>query len=593
MSLRTRLTIFLLLFGSAVLANILALLYMARSVSASLDTIERIRQRQLLAVQMDAHLRDAEAALYRYQIIGEAGFKSQFAEQLDKFGGDLAKYHQLISESQEQDWAATLDNALEQAHKLGSELIALHDQQTGDLQTFVDSQAQLTDLLLIQAKPARSEDLAYQESITAMQDASRAMLSAVTGYIASPDETKRVRFTDAVVGFRQAAAEFAQLAQAEDEIEQLSEISVIFDQMQLLGSRLISQRDLQQSQYANFIAVIFNAGQETIVGQIEPHETEKFTTEQENLLQAVNRAILASILVVVLISASTIVFMFYLSRQVNRRVDALLQGAERVAVGNLRSPVNIAGTDEFGRLAGSFNKMMAELASREERLRALIGKMAQIQDEERRLIGLDLHDGLTQLVISANMHLNTLNSRIGSRLDPEATQELDVSRTLVKQSIDEARKVIAELRPTVVEDFGLKEGLRRYVADICESRKWSSEIIVEINDMEIHPSVQAALFRIVQEAMTNIRKHAGASRVRLVLHEQDKSLFLRVQDWGRGFDPGAFADDMSHLGLVSMQERAQMLGGSCQIHSKKGQGTTVEVIIPLTTLKEGNANAAK
>ena len=219
--------------------------------------------------------------------------------------------------------------------------------------------------------------------------------------------------------------------------------------------------------------------------------------------------------------------------------------------------------------------------------------MAQIQDEERRLIGLDLHDGLTQLIISANMHLNTLNALLGSRLDSEAMQELDVGRTLVRQSIDEARKVIAELRPTVIDDFGLKEGLRRYLADICDAQKWSCDIRIEIGDLEILPPVDTAIFRIVQEAMSNIRKHAQTSRVQVVLHVQQNNLCLQVQDWGRGFDPRAFVDDMSHLGLVSMQERAQMLGGSFQIESKKGQGTTVSVAIPLAALAERSGNVAR
>ena len=131
MSLRTRLIIFLLLFGIAVLTNILALLYLARSVSASLDSIERIRQRQLLTVQMDAHLRDAEAALYRYQIIGEAGFKIQFNEQLNNFALDLDRYHQLANEPQELSWYNTLKTANDQAKQTGNELITLRDQLPG------------------------------------------------------------------------------------------------------------------------------------------------------------------------------------------------------------------------------------------------------------------------------------------------------------------------------------------------------------------------------------------------------------------------------------------------------------------------------
>lgn len=593
MSLRTRLTIFVLLFGAVVATNLLALLYLARSVSASLETTERIRQRQLLAVQMVAHLRDAESALYRYQIIGEAGFKTQFEEQLGNFEADLEQFIWLAATPEEVGWYTLLQSSHRQALRTGSELIALRDQLDEDLQTYLESQSRLTELLLGRARAVRPDDTPYQSSVAAMQDASRAMLSAVSGYLAAPQETNRVRFTDAAVNFRRASGEYASLAQTAEAARLQTEILALFDQMQMLGSRLISQRDLQQSQYANFIAITHNAGQQIIVGKIEPHETANFAREQQNLLRAVNTAILVSVLITVLLSSFTIVLMVYLTRQINIRVNALLRGAERVAGGNLAHPVGIAGTDEFGRLAASFDHMMAELASREERLRSLISKMAQIQDEERRLIGLDLHDGLTQLIISANMHLNTLNALLGSRLDSEAKQELDVGRTLVRQSIDEARKVIAELRPTVIEDFGLKEGLRRYLADICDTHKWTCEILIDLEGLEVKPPIDAAIFRIVQEAISNIRKHAQTSRVKLVLKTQEHSLFLQVQDWGRGFDPRAFEDDLSHLGLVSMQERAQMLGGSFQIDSKIGEGTSITVTIPLAALAERSGNVAK
>ena len=114
-SLRTRLVIFVVLFGSAVLTNIFALVYLARSISSSLNSIERIRQRQLTAVQMNAHLRDAEAALYRYQINGEAGFKTQFTEQLANFSSDIDQYNHLASEPIEQQWVLTLHIANQQA----------------------------------------------------------------------------------------------------------------------------------------------------------------------------------------------------------------------------------------------------------------------------------------------------------------------------------------------------------------------------------------------------------------------------------------------------------------------------------------------
>lgn len=586
MSLRTRLVIFVLLFGSAVLTNIFALVYLARSISKSLTTIENIRQRQLIAVQMNAHLRDAEAALYRYQIDGEVGFKHQFIDQLNNFSDDLGQYRQLATDSNEQQWAATLDLAYQQTLNTGNGLIALRDRQAGHLEDFLIVQSQLTVLLFNDIKPNRPDDAAYQAIVTNMQDSSRAMLSAVTGYIASPEETKRVQFTDAIVAFQKGVNDFHGIAQSQNEKQWVEETITLFDQMQLRGSQLISERDLQQSLYANFISIIFNAGQQTIVGQIEPHETEKFTSEQQALLKAVTTASAASISAAAVISAIAILFMFYLSRQINTRATALLKGAERVTHGNLEQAVMIKGGDEFGQLATSFNKMMQELANREDRLRALIGRMAQIQDEERRLIGLDLHDGLTQLIISANMHLNTLNAQIGSQLSAQSLQALDVSRTLVKQSIDEARRVISELRPTLVDDLGLEQGLRQYVTELCEEQKWAAEIVTNTQGLEIEHPVEAAIFRIAQEALTNVRKHARTEKVRVELSVESESLLLCVQDWGRGFDATLIQEDEAeHLGLVSMQERAQMINGVCKIESQPGKGTSVEVRIPLKPLR--------
>jgi len=587
MSLRKRLVIFVLLFGSAVLTNIFALVYLARSISNSLDAIENIRQRQLVAVQMNAHLRDAEAALYRYQINGEVGFKSQFIEQLNNFSHDLEQYRQMANETNEQQWAATLDAAYQQALSTGNDLITLRDNQTSHLDEFLNAQLQLSTFLSNDVMPNRSDDPEYQAIVSNMQDSSRAMLSAVTGYLASPEESKRVQFTDAAVAFQQAMSSFRNIAQSADEKRWAGEILATFDQLKSLGTQLISGRDLQQSLYANFISIIFNAGQQTIVGKIEPHETEKFAQEQQALLSAVNTASVASILAAAIISGFAILFMFQLSRQINMRATALLDGAERVTHGNLEEPVTITGQDEFGQLATSFNTMMRELANREDRLRAMIGRMAHIQDEERRLIGLDLHDGLTQLIISANMHLNTLNSQIGSKLNAQTLQALDVSRTLIKQSIDEARRVISELRPTMVDDLGLEQGLRQYVTEVCEEQNWEAEIVTNTDGLKIASSVQASIFRIAQEALTNVRKHARTQRVRVELSVEDQSLLLRVQDWGQGFDALLIQkDEAEHLGLVSMQERAQMINGVCKIESELGKGTSVEVRIPLVSLAQ-------
>lgn len=593
MRIRTRLTILALLFISAVLMNILALVYLARSVSDSLNVIERVRERQLTASQMDAHLRDAEAALYRYQFEGEPGFADQFRSKMTFFAGDIELYRGLSDDSLSRDWAVLLNQSRLQAEATGEALIRHHDQQTADLQRFLDLQVSTTDLLLNTVKAGRPSDAAYNAAVTGVYEAARTMLTSVTSYVASPDETKRVQFTDAAVALGQNTAQFSGLALTPQESGWLTQINANTGELQKLGSQLISSRDLQQSQFANFIAIVFNAGQQTIEGKIQPHEAELLTQAQESVQNALRNAVIASLGVPLLITLAAGWLVYQLSRQMNASILALLRGAERVAGGDLRTPVNLSGRDELSSLAASFNNMMDGLLTREERLRAMIGRMAQIQDEERHLIGLDLHDGLTQLVISANMHLNALNALAGARLEPPAQQELDVSRTLVKQTIDEARKVIAELRPTAVEDFGLEDGLRRYATEFCESHHWDYEISADVGGLPIDPPVQTAIFRIAQEALSNVGKHAQTRRVRVELALLEQNLQLSVRDWGRGFELSGLDGDLSHLGLVSMQERAGMLGGVCEIHSQVGEGTLVTVKIPRAALADRRVNVEK
>ena len=593
MSIRKRLAILIALFSLAVLINILALVYLASSISSSLRVIENVRERQLITLQMNAHLRDAEAALYRYQIEGEEGFATQFATQMNNFAGDIVLYDTFATDSRSEAWATTLEQYRLQAVSTGNQLLALKDQQTVNLQTVLTAQGDLSNLLLGTVRPARPGDFVYQTIIDGMQEASREMLTAVTSYLASPQEANRIQFTEAAVGFREKFSLLKTLASTPDETEWNTQIDLLFQTLEGLGSQLISERDNQQSLFAQFFSLIFSAGQQTIVAQIQPYEVEQLAQAQQSVQRVVATTIAVTLVPPGLMTLLAGWIVYRLARQMNTSVNTLLRGATRVARGDFAEPVMLNGKDELSQLSLAFNHMMADLASREKHLRALIGTMAQIQDEERRLIGLDLHDGLTQIVISANMHLNSLNALIGAKMDLPATQELDLSRTLVRQAIDEARRVISELRPTMVEDYGLEEGLRRYVIEVCEAERWEYELAVQTNGLVISSAVGAAIFRIAQEALTNIRKYAQTSKVCVWLGVDDDHLRLTLQDWGQGFELPSTGDSSMHLGLVSMQERAEMFGGQFRIHSERNKGTTVEVKIPLAALAERSKHAAE
>ena len=228
-------------------------------------------------------------------------------------------------------------------------------------------------------------------------------------------------------------------------------------------------------------------------------------------------------------------------------------------------------------------RLYEAVADREMRLQRLVQKLAHIQEEERRLIGLDLHDGLTQLLISANMHFNTLEAYIDEFPEP-ARSEFALGHRRLQSAIVEARRVITELRPTVIETLGLIDGLRQYTANISQAEKWQLEYIVDVpENLHIPQDIETAIFRIAQEALANARKHAQTDHIRLKLYADEEALVMEVRDWGRGFDMSQMKDEKNRLGLVGMQERSALLNGQFEIHSAPDAGTVIRVRIPLIT----------
>jgi signal transduction histidine kinase len=230
-------------------------------------------------------------------------------------------------------------------------------------------------------------------------------------------------------------------------------------------------------------------------------------------------------------------------------------------------------------------RLYERLAVREARLRTLAEQLSHIQEEERRLIGLDLHDGLTQLLLSANMHLDTL-AALTNGLDAQAAGELRMGRARLREAIKEARWVVSELRPATLEDFGLVSGLRQYATELSELEDWQLEFVADLGRVKLNPAVETAIFRITQEALTNARKYARPERVRVSLHIDEGDLLLEVRDWGHGFQLNSLTEESHHLGLIGMRERATLLGGDLRVESQPGEGTRIVARIPLYAVEE-------
>lgn len=208
--------------------------------------------------------------------------------------------------------------------------------------------------------------------------------------------------------------------------------------------------------------------------------------------------------------------------------------------------------------------------------RMLLQRLEAAQEEERRRIAAGIHDDSIQLLSAADLRLQAARTLVES---DEAKAELsDVHETL-EAAVDGLRHLLFELRPPVLDKEGLAAALRQYL-----SAQGGPSFQVR-DGLATEPPVElrAVLFRIAQEAVTNIRKHAGATTVDVALAEEDGGVRMRVADDGVGFDPALLdgPPQPGHIGVPTMLERAQMAGGRCAIDSGPGRGTIVDCWVPL------------
>ena len=215
--------------------------------------------------------------------------------------------------------------------------------------------------------------------------------------------------------------------------------------------------------------------------------------------------------------------------------------------------------------------------ARERALAALVEQVVVAQEEERRRVAYDVHDGVAQLVVSAKQHVDTATDLW--KADPaRAAAESAIAAERLGQAIAETRRILAALRPMAVETAGLAGAARRSLDDVARDTGWSVSLVENLGDVRLPATVEAAAFRILQEALANVRKHAGTTRIDVVLAREADRFHLDVRDHGVGLLLGGAARG---LGLASMQERARLLGGSCVVEPAPGGGTRVHAQLPL------------
>lgn len=311
-----------------------------------------------------------------------------------------------------------------------------------------------------------------------------------------------------------------------------------------------------------------------------------------------------------------------LSRSIVSPVKSLIKATHRIGRGEFSRPVGVSSRDEIGALAKSFETMRERLAEfnsqlqrynvelerrvlnrtkelerGKKRLSLLLDEVIHAQEDERKRIARELHDETSQSIAAIGMSIDIASIALHEKkLTPEMLLEL---RQRVAQTLDYMNMLIQDLRPPVLDDLGLKSAIRwlmeRHLAEkgIKYSLSTSQEFdALGMGDGLIKEKAELTLFRVIQEAVINISKHADASNVEVSLSVSDSHLKVEVMDDGVGFDVQRVLDEGTGrrgYGLMGINERVGLLEGTLSIHSRPGKGTHITVNIPFNSLETHGA----
>ncbi|WP_322792739.1 HAMP domain-containing protein [Bellilinea sp.] len=304
------------------------------------------------------------------------------------------------------------------------------------------------------------------------------------------------------------------------------------------------------------------------------------TAAVQNALARVTFQAVVSTLIILLIG---FLVASLLTHILTRPIVELVQATRHVARGDYSLAVRPWAKDELGSLAQAFNQMTGDLkqmqelrAEREHLQQLLLERVIAAQEEERRRIARELHDSTSQSLTSLLVGLRTLEADC-STIDQRKLGEL---RQIAAQTLEEVHHLAMQLRPRALDDLGLSAALERLVFE------WQSRLHIPIDLMitpgaqRLPPPIETALYRIIQEALTNIARHASAQSASILVERRQNTVIAVIEDNGIGFDPLNHSNHQ-RIGILGMQERAKQLGGQLKIESSQGHGTSIFVEIPV------------
>ncbi len=287
---------------------------------------------------------------------------------------------------------------------------------------------------------------------------------------------------------------------------------------------------------------------------------------------------------IVFFGASGILISFLINNWVLHRalepLDRLQDAVDEVRAGhaNVRVELGDNSDERFDRLAETFNQMLDQLEHSAQQLKHVSGRIIQAQEEERQRLARELHDEAAQALTSLLVHLRLLER---AKTPEEAQARVKELRDLTAQALEEVRRVALDLRPTILDDLGLGPALEWRVDEFNKAPDVHATIEVRGLERRLPRNVELVFYRVGQESLSNVTRHAYATQVRVALWQEGEWVTIEISDNGRGFDRDQACEGPRGLGLVGMRERLAMIGGELIVDSTPGEGTRIVARAPV------------
>jgi len=282
------------------------------------------------------------------------------------------------------------------------------------------------------------------------------------------------------------------------------------------------------------------------------------------------------------IGISTLVIGIALNQLVVKKLQHFVEAASLFGRGDFKRTISFKSDDEIKKLADSFNLMAKTLMDKMKLERKYLSRIIDAQESERRRISQELHDEIGQALTAIKFNLDMIDKDL-----PQASfvlrGRLAEAKSLSNQTLTAMRQLSMDLRPTMLDDLGLIPTLRWYIQNFSNRLNIYSHFEAIGFEEKLPPQIETAFYRIIQEALNNIAKHAEANRVEVLLEQRDSMIFASITDNGKGFDLEKVLHPESPergFGIIGMQERVSLLDGHIDIQSRPGFGTHIRIEVP-------------